>query len=106
MWLNKEQDECLWKIYEETVASKLGLGKKFPRAILYVQWKKLGIGLITSKMAVAILAFKLYIGNKRANSKVAKLIGIIEEAVAVEYRKNSTDFLIDRLLNNTIIWIE
>ena len=43
MWLNKEQDECLQKIYEKTVASKLELGKKFPRAILYVQQKKLGI---------------------------------------------------------------
>ena len=73
---------------------------------MYVQQKKLGIGLITPKIIVAILAFKLYIRNKRANSKVAKLIEIIEEAVAVEYGKNSTNFLIDRLLNNTITWTE
>ena len=102
MWLNKEQDEYLQKIYKETVASKLGLGKKFPRAILYIQQKKLGIGLITPETAVAMLAFKLYIGNKRANSKVAKLIGIIEESITVEYGKNSTDFSMDRLSNNTI----
>ena len=85
MWSNKEQDECLQKIYEEIVASKLGLEKKFSRAILYVQQNKLGIGLITLKIAVAMLAFKLYIRNKRANSKVAKLIRINEESVGVKY---------------------
>ena len=57
-------------------------------------------------MAVAILAFKLYIGNKKANSKVAKLIGIIEESIAVKYGKNSTNFLMNRLSNNTITWTE
>ena len=33
--LNKEQEEYLKKIYEETIASKLRLEKKFPRSILY-----------------------------------------------------------------------
>ena len=78
------------------------MGKKFPRAILYVQQKKLGIDLIIPRTAVAMLAFKLYIENKRANSKVAKLIGINEESITVEYRKNSTDFSMERLLNNII----
>ena len=36
MWLNKEQDKKLRRIYEETIVEKLGLGKKYPRAILYI----------------------------------------------------------------------
>ena len=59
MWLNKEQDENLRRIYEESIAVKLGLGKKCLRAILYIQQSWLGIGLIKPKIAVTILAYKL-----------------------------------------------
>ena len=69
IWLNKEQDKCLRKIYEETVASRLGLGKKFLRDILYVQQKRLEIGLVIPRTVVAILAFKLYIGKKTGKVK-------------------------------------
>ena len=37
MWLNKEQDENLRRIYKELIAVILGLGKKCSRAILYIQ---------------------------------------------------------------------
>ena len=70
--------------------SKLGLEKKFLRAILYVQQNRLGIGLIKPKTAIAMLACKLYIGNKRAKSKLAKLIRINKELVAIEYGRRST----------------
>jgi len=61
--------------------------------ILHFQQKRLGIGLIIPR---------IYIRNKQANSKIAKLIQINEESVAVEYRKKSIDFTIERVTRNTI----
>ena len=51
-----------------------------------------------------MLAYKLYIGNKRANSRLAKFIKINKEFVTIEYRKKSTIDNQERLINNIIIW--
>ena len=59
--LNKRQVEILKHIYKEVIAKKIGLGKKFPRKILYARKTVLGVGLISLSMAVKIQALKLYI---------------------------------------------
>ena len=78
------------------------LGKKFLRAILCVQQNRLGIGLIKPKTAITILACKLYIGNKRAGSKLVKLFRINKESVAIEYERRSTTDRQERAINNRI----
>ena len=81
---------------------KLGLGKKFLRVILYIQQNQLGIWLIKPKTVIAILVCKLCIRNKRVNSKLAKLIRINEELVAVEYGRRSTNNRQERIINNRL----
>ena len=57
-------------MYKETICHKLGSGKKFSRLILYTRQNAIRIGLIALKMAIAMLATKLYIRNKQANIKI------------------------------------
>ena len=66
----------------------------------------MGIGLVIPRTVVAMLAFKLYIGNKWVKSKISKLIGINEELVVVECGKKSTDFIMERISTNRITWTE
>ena len=51
---------------------------------------------------VAMLAYNLYSGNKRVNSKLAKLIRINEELVVIEYRRRSTKDSQERIINNRL----
>ena len=51
---------------------------------------------------IAVLACKLYIGNKRAKSKLAKLIRINEESVAMEHGRRSTTDRQERVSNNRL----
>ena len=64
--LSTKQEEKLQKKYEIVIAQKMKLGMTFLRAVLYSRRKVIGIGLIRPKMAIAIQACKLYIGNLRA----------------------------------------
>ena len=50
--LNQRQVEILKQIYEEVIAEKIGLGKKFLRKILYVRKTIMGIELISPDTAV------------------------------------------------------
>ena len=93
-------------MYQEMIVRKLGLGSKFLRELLYVQQDRLRIELIKSKTTVAILAYKLYIRNIRAWSKIAKLIRMNEEAVTVECGKGNTKAKIKRISTNKRIWNE
>ena len=49
-----------------------------------------------------MLAYKLYISNKRVNSKLAKLIRINKELVNVEYGRRSTIESQERLMSNRL----
>ena len=49
------------------------------KEILYTRRIALGIGLIKPSTVVEILALKLYIGNKIAKNRIARLLSIIEE---------------------------
>ena len=63
--LNSREEEELKRIYEEPLLIKLGLGRKFPRIVLYKRKSALGIGLMKPSTVIAILKLKSYIGNRR-----------------------------------------
>ena len=58
------------------------------KEILYIRKTALGIELIKPLMAVETLALKLYVGNKRAKNRIARLLSIIEELQFIENRIN------------------
>ena len=70
MHLILKQNKELKVICEEAICTKLGLRSKFPRAILYSNKSSIGIELIAPETSIAMLTIKLYIGNKRAQTKV------------------------------------
>ena len=84
MHLNSNQNKELKLICEIVIYTKLGLGGKFLREILYFNRNSIGIGLTTPKTIVAMLALKLYISNKCAKIKVRYIIEIIDNIIAVE----------------------
>ena len=49
----------------------------------------LGIWIVTSIIAVEILALKLYVGYERAKIRISKVIQISKELLFIEYRLNS-----------------
>ena len=59
----------------------------FPRVVLYSRRNAIGIGLIRPKMVIAIQACKLYLGNLRAQMRIARMIRINEEVIMIEYRR-------------------
>ena len=71
-------------MYKAMIAKKIGLRTTFPRAILYKRQNAIGIGLITPKIIIAMLACKLYIGNIRAKSRMNKLIQYHKESIMIE----------------------
>jgi len=66
------------------ICAKLGLRKKFLRSILYIRQNAVSIGLIVPKIVIAILTTKLYIGNKRANTKIRWIIASIDNKIMIE----------------------
>ena len=67
----------------------MGLGSKFPRAVLCSNRNSIGIRLITSEIAIVILIIKLYIGNKRAQTKVGCIIEIMDNIIAIKQGTSS-----------------
>ena len=55
---------------EQVIARKLGLGSNFPRAIIYIRQNAVDVRLIKLKKAIAILAYKLHIGNLRVDTRI------------------------------------
>ena len=66
----------------------MGLSKKFPRKILYAKKAALRIGLIKPSTTVQIQAIKLYIGNKRAENDISKILIAHEEMIMIEKGQN------------------
>ena len=88
--LNLREEEELKRIYEELILIKLGLGRKFPRIVLYKRTSALGIGLMKPSTIIAILKLKSYIGNKQKQGNATKSINIQEEYQEVEARRRIT----------------
>ena len=62
--LHLKEEEELKRIYEEPFLQKLGLSKKFPRAVMYTRKSTLGLGIMAPSTIIALLKLKLFIGNK------------------------------------------
>jgi len=67
----------LRQIYKEPILIKLGLGRKFPRTVLYSRKSALGVGLMTPSTIIACLKLKLYVGNKQK-------LGNTEDSIAIQ----------------------
>ena len=63
----------------------MGLSIKFPRKIVYARKSALGIGLIAPSTIIDTLALKLYLGHKRMEDEVSKIIRIIKENAKSQY---------------------
>jgi len=87
-------------MYEEIIYTKLGLGKKFPRTALYTRQNAIGIGLITPKTAIVMLATKLYIRNLRAKTRISKIIIMINNKLMIEKGKNNNTIKEEYNTNN------
>ena len=64
----------------------MGLNIKFPRKIVYARKSALGIDLIAPSTIIDTLVLKLYLGHKRMEDEVLKIIRIIEENTKSQYR--------------------
>jgi len=85
MYLMPKQEEILKKIYKPVLLQKIGLSIKFPRKIVYARKSALGIGLIAPSTIIDTLVLKLYLGYKRMEDEVSKIIRIIEENAKSQY---------------------
>jgi len=83
--INKSQEKILRKIYEPVILKKMGLSVKFSRDILHTRQMALGVGLMSPKTIMNILALKLYIGHNKFDSDVSKMIKINEENAWLHY---------------------
>ena len=63
--LHPKEERELQRIYEEPILVKLGLSKKYLRAVLYTRKSALGISFMKPSTIIAILKLKQYVGNKR-----------------------------------------
>ena len=102
--LKDHQPEEFRKLHETTIAKKLRLGSNFPREALNSRKNAVGLGLIKPKKVAATLAWKLYIGNVRANMKTCKIIRMQEESLTTEHERNWKGK--GKITHNPSIWSE
>jgi len=82
--LHPREEQELKRIYEAPLLQKLGLSKKFPRAVMYARKSALGLGIMAPSTILALLKLKLYIGNKRINGNAGEAINAQEEFLKIE----------------------
>ena len=82
--LSSKQEDELKKIYEEPLLIKLGLSRKFPRAVLCSRKSTLGDGIMTPKTTIDVLKAKTYLGNIRKRGETNKAIANQQELMMVE----------------------
>ena len=87
------------------IAQKIKLGIIFPHVVLYSRRNVIGLGLIRPKTAIAMQAYKLYLGNLRAQMRIARIIRINKEAIIIEYGRGKQKSNYNRKKNKTV-WIE
>ena len=80
-------------MYEETISSKIGLRKKFLILILYAKQNVIRIGLIVPKTVITMLSVKLYISNKRVNTKIGQIIESIDNKIMIEKGRSSNKMI-------------
>ena len=82
--LNADEIKELKKTHELPMLRKLGLGNDFPRRLLRVQKSSLGVVLIDFNAAIDMLAIKMFVGNKRSQVSVSKVMVAQEELSFVD----------------------
>ena len=79
--LNDKQITELKRIYKMPIIKKFQLNRNFPKSLLYA-WKSfLGLGLISLKTVIDMLALKGYFGNKRVRRNAAIMIDINKQFI-------------------------
>ena len=103
--LTEQQESELKKIYEPVLLKKLRLSENFPRSVLYSRKTALGVGLLAPRTIIDALALKLYLGHKRADDRIAKVIQINEDNARIQYGYSKSLMDVDRKVKpNKIIW--
>ena len=82
--LTKEQEVKLRRIYKEPLLIKLGLSRKFPRAVLFSRKSALSIRIMTPSIIIDILKAKLYVGNVTKREETSRTIVIHQEMKIVK----------------------
>jgi len=77
--ISDKQEKELKKIYKISLLTKLKLGEKFLRQILYTRRIALGVGIIQPCTAIAMATLRLYFGNIRTKSNAGNMILALEE---------------------------
>ena len=95
--ITSQQERILKKIYEPIILKKLGLSENFPRAVLYSRKTALGVGLIAPRTIIDELSMKLYLGHRRADDRISKIIQIIEDNARVQYRYSNSPIDVNRI---------
>lgn len=70
--------ELRW-IYEGPVLQKMGLSEKFPRSLMYVDVRSMGLGFLTPTTIMHQLKLKLFVGYTRLRSDTYNLIAYLQE---------------------------
>ena len=83
-----KQEDLLMKTSEAALLRKLGLSKRFPRAILHAQKLQLGAGIMKPLTIIALLSLKLYLGHRRNKDQTAKQIKIYKRNASFQCRCN------------------
>ena len=81
--ISEKQEKDLKKMYEIPLLTKLKLGEKFPRKVLYVRRIAMRVGLIQPCIAIVIVTLQLYFGNIRIESNAGNIILALEELMEV-----------------------
>jgi len=79
--LHERQEKELRRLYQATILKKLGFGANFPRKLMYISKEMLGLGLFLPSTMIAIQKLKLFFGNKRGKTNVARMINVLEESM-------------------------
>ena len=77
--ISDKQEKELKKIYEIWLLTKLKLGEKFLRQVIYTRQIALRGGIIQPYTAIVIATLRLYFGNIRTKSNAGNMILALEE---------------------------
>ena len=73
--------------------------------MLYSRKTALGVGLIAPRTIIDELSMKLYLGHRRADDRISKIIQIIEDNARVQYGYSNSPIDVNRIEKpDNIIW--
>ena len=81
--LTDAQAKQLRRIYEGPLLKKLGYSEKFPRPLMYVDIRHMGLGFLTPRTIVDQLQLKLLVGHNRLKTQTNELLLDLHETLQV-----------------------